>query len=294
MSIESLAWARSRSTFSVNGFMIFPICCIAACWNDCTSPRKRSRLLIGSEGTLALIVEATLNFSRGLGVLWGVGWDSPTDAADTIQPNLLPGLGLQQNNFLTGNPIGNPTGLLNLGILGLDDKLQLDMQLQAGEENRQGKVISSPRVVTLDNKQAVIKQGVAIKFTEVTSDKINTSFVDAVLELKVTPHITANRSIIMKLGVSKNSPNLSTATGDIVGINKNETKTEAILRDGETMVLGGIYVVDNGHGSTKVPFLADIPGIGVFFRNKEVKDERRELLVFVTPRIVQGVQSDVQ
>jgi type IV pilus assembly protein PilQ len=242
----------------------------------------------------AKIVEATLNFSRGLGVLWGVGWDSPQDAADTIQPNLLPGLGLQQNNFLTANPIGNPTGLLNFGILGLDDKLQLDMQLQAGEENRQGKVISSPRVVTLDNKQAVIKQGVAIKFTEVTSDKINTSFVDAVLELKVTPHITANRSIIMKLGVSKNSPNLSTATGDVVGINKNETKTEAILRDGETMVLGGIYVVDNGHGSTKVPFLADIPGLGVFFRNNEVKDERRELLVFVTPRIVQGLQTDVQ
>jgi type IV pilus assembly protein PilQ len=242
----------------------------------------------------AKIVEATLNFSRGLGVLWGVGWDSPTDGAGDIQPNLLPGLAAQQNNFLSANPIGNPTGLLNLGILGLDDKLQLDMQLQAGEENRQGKVISSPRVVTLDNKQATIKQGVAIKFTEVTSDKINTSFVDAVLELKVTPHITANRSIIMKLGVSKNSPNLSTATGDIVGINKNETKTEAILRDGETMVLGGIYVVDNGHGSTKVPFLADIPGIGAFFRNKEVKDERRELLVFVTPRIVQGVQPDVQ
>ncbi|MEX2209097.1 MAG: type IV pilus secretin PilQ [Myxococcota bacterium] len=242
----------------------------------------------------AKIVEATLNFSRGLGVLWGVGWDSPTDADGDIQPNLLPGLAAQQNNFLSANPIGNPTGLLNLGILGLDDKLQLDMQLQAGEENRQGKVISSPRVVTLDNKQATIKQGVAIKFTEVTSDKINTSFVDAVLELKVTPHITANRSIIMKLGVSKNSPNLSTATGDIVGINKNETKTEAILRDGETMVLGGIYVVDNGHSSTKVPFLADIPGIGAFFRNNVVQDERRELLVFVTPRIVQGFESDVQ
>lgn len=242
----------------------------------------------------AKIVEATLNFSRGLGVLWGVGWDAQDLGGPPTVPSLLPGLGDQSNNFLTGNPIGNPTGLLNLGILGLDDKLQLDMQLQAGEENRQGKVISSPRVVTLDNKQAVIKQGVAIKFTEVTSDKINTSFVDAVLELKVTPHITANRSIIMKLGVSKNSPNLSTATGDIVGINKNETKTEAILRDGETMVLGGIYVVDNGHGSTKVPFLADIPGIGTFFRNKEVKDERRELLVFVTPRIVQGVQADVQ
>lgn len=240
------------------------------------------------------IVEASLNFSRGLGVLWGVGWDSPTNDANTIQPNLLPGLALQQNNFITSNGIGNPTGLLNLGILGLDDKLQLDLQLQAGEENRQGKVISSPRVVTLDNKMATIKQGVAIKFTEVTSDKINTSFVDAVLQLKVTPHITANRSIIMKIAVSKNSPNISSATGDVVGINKNETNTEAILRDGETMVLGGIYVVDNGKSSTKVPFLADIPMLGALFRNKVVNDERRELLVFVTPRIVQGAPTDVQ
>jgi type IV pilus assembly protein PilQ len=242
----------------------------------------------------AKVVEATLNFSRGLGVLWGVGWDSPTDAANQIQPNLLPGLATQQNNFLSSNGIGAANGLLNLGILGLDDKLQLDMQLQAGEENRQGKIISSPRVVTLDNKTAVIKQGVAIKFTEVTSDKINTSFVDAVLQLKVTPHITANRSIIMKIGVSKNAPALSTSDGTVVGINKNETNTEAILRDGETMVLGGIYVVDNGRSSTKVPFLADVPMLGALFRNSDVKDERRELLVFVTPRIVQGVQTDVQ
>ena len=118
----------------------------------------------------AKIVEATLNFSRGLGVLWGVGWDTlrPAARAGRAEPAAWPTD--QQNNFLTANPIGNPTGLLNLGILGLDDKLQLDMQLQAGEENRQGKVISSPRVVTLDNKQAVIKQGVAIKFTEVTAD----------------------------------------------------------------------------------------------------------------------------
>ncbi len=238
------------------------------------------------------IVEASLNFSRGLGAVWGIGY--ARDTGDVVPP-LVPGA-TASSNFISGsslNQIGNPTGLLS-GILSLADKVELDMQIQAGEENRQGKVISSPRVVTLDNKQATIKQGVAIKFTEVTSDKINTSFVDAVLELKVTPHITANRSIIMKLAVSKNSPNLSTATGDIVGINKNETKTEAILRDGETMVLGGIYVVDNGHSSTKVPFMADIPGIGALFRNKEIKDERRELLVFVTPRIVQGVQADVQ
>jgi len=240
----------------------------------------------------AKIVEASLNFSRGLGVLWGASWDAPVENG-ALNSSLL-GLGAQQNNFLTNTGIADPVGRLTGGILAFADKLQLDIMLEAAESNSQGKVISSPRVVTLDNKQATIKQGVAIKFTEVTSDKINTSFVDAVLELKVTPHITANRSIIMKLGVSKNSPNIAEASGAVVGINKNETKTEAILRDGETMVLGGIYVVDNGHGSQKMPFLADIPGIGVFFRNKTVKDERRELLVFVTPRIVQGVQPDVQ
>ena len=181
-----------------------------------------------------------------------------------------------------------------MGILGLDDKLQLDVQLQANEENQQGKVISSPRVVTLDNKPAMIKQGVAIKFSEATADKLTTTFVDAVLQLKVTPHITANRSIIMKIAVSKNAPALDSSTGAITGINKNETNTEAILRDGETMVLGGIYVMDSGSGGTKVPFLADIPILGTLFQNTSMKDERRELLVFVTPRIVQGAQTDVE
>ncbi|MGH9887182.1 MAG: type IV pilus secretin PilQ, partial [bacterium] len=205
----------------------------------------------------AKVVEASLNFSRGLGVMWGLGYSrTDTDALDPLVPGLS-----GSNNMITGqsfNPIGAATGLLS-GILSVADNVDLDMQLQAGEENRQGKIISSPRVVTLDNKTATIKQGVAIKFTEVTSDKINTSFVDAVLQLKVTPHITANRSIIMKIGVSKNAPALSTSDGTVVGINKNETNTESILRDGETMVLGGIYVVDNGHSSTKVPFMADIP-----------------------------------
>ena len=241
----------------------------------------------------AKIVEASLKFSRGLGAIWGVGWKSPTDSTGTVRPNLFNGDD-QSNNFLALNSLSAATGLLNLGILGLDDRLQLDLQLQANEENNQGKVISSPRVITLDNKSAVIKQGVAIKFTEATSDKLTTTFVDAVLQLKVTPHITANRSIIMKLGVSKNAPSLDSSTGQINGINKNETTTEAILRDGETMVLGGIYVMDSGTGSTKIPFLADIPLVGAAFKSLTVKDERRELLVFVTPRIVSNPQADVE
>jgi type IV pilus assembly protein PilQ len=242
----------------------------------------------------AKIVEASLKFSRGLGAIWGVGWKAPTDhSTGDPRPSLFGG-GDQQNNFLASNTISAATGLLNLGILGLDDKLQLDIQLQAQEENDQGKVISSPRVITLDNKSATIKQGVAIKFTEATADKLTTTFVDAVLQLKVTPHITANRSIIMKLGVSKNAPALDASGGSVVGINKNETTTEAILHDGETMVLGGIYVMDSGRSTSKVPFLADIPILGAAFKSSNLKDERRELLVFVTPRVVTGVQPDVE
>ena len=251
----------------------------------------------------AKIVEASLNFSRSLGAVWGLGYrplggtgGAPDFHLGDGTVPIVPGLGggLQTNNFVASNPVtGALNGLLTLGLLGADDHLQLDLQLQAAEENRKGKVISSPRVVTLDNREATIKQGVAIKFVEVTDDKITTSFVDAVLELKVTPHITANRSIIMKIKVTRNAPQLSAATGEVVGIDKNEAQTEALVRDGETMVLGGIYVVENGNNRSKVPFLADIPLIGSAFSSSVVQDERRELLIFVTPRVVMGPTPDL-
>lgn len=258
----------------------------------------------------AKIVEASLNFSRALGAQWGIGYrPSPgkraggedfylrdgTISDTSASTDLASGTSRTSlaNNFVSSNPItGVVNGLLSMGFLGLDDQLQLDLLLAAAEENRKGKVISSPRVVTLDNREAVIKQGVAIKFTEATQDKITTSFVDAVLELKVTPHITANKSIIMDIKVSRNAPQLAANTGDVVGINKNETNTEALIRDGETMVLGGIYVVENGSTRTKVPFLADIPLIGSAFRSSTLNDERRELLIFVTPRVVLGPTPD--
>ena len=254
----------------------------------------------------AKIVEATLNFSRSLGAVWGLR-QNPIAGNKGGAPDLRFGDGSfnnsvdgpdfpdgQLNHFLVQNPAsGSRNGVLTLGLLALNDQLQLDLSLQAAEANDKGKVISSPRVVTLDNREAVIKQGVAIRFTEATADRITTSFVDAVLELKVTPHITANRSIIMKIKVSRNAPQLSNVSGAVVGIAKNETETEALVRDGETIVLGGIYVVDSGHNNTKVPFLGDLPLLGAMFRSTFNADERRELLVFVTPRIVLAAPDDL-
>ena len=260
----------------------------------------------------AKIVEANLTFARALGANWGLGFTGTKTAGGVTTPSAggFPDLhlstsasgldplislpnGEQQSNFISMNPVsGILNGVLRLGLLGHDDRIQLDLALMAAESNNRGKVISSPRVVTLDNREAIIKQGVAIKFTEITRDTVTTSFVDAVLELKVTPHITADRSIIMKVKVSRNAPQLSSASGDIVGITKNETETEALVRDGETMVLGGIYVVDSGKSTTKLPFLADIPLLGAIFRSKTIQDERRELLIFVTPRIITSPSSD--
>jgi type IV pilus assembly protein PilQ len=264
----------------------------------------------------AKIVEANLSFSRSIGTVWGIGYDpvgaratrggaddfrftpggAGLDASrDTANPigEGVPLRDNQSNNFITSVPaLGALSGLLTLGILSLDDHLQLDLSIQAAEDNRKGKVISSPRVVTLDNREAVIKQGVAIAFTSATDTQITTSFIDAVLELKVTPHITADRSIIMKIKVSRNAPQLDASSGSVAGIAKNETETEALVRDGETIVLGGIYVVDTARQSQKLPFLADIPLIGVAFRNRSVDDLRRELLIFVTPRVVLGRPSD--
>ncbi len=247
----------------------------------------------------AKIVEAALDFSRSLGARWGFGYNSLGsqggaqdlhlgDGSNSVVPGSGVG-GIQQSNFVVANPISAAIGTLTLGLLGLDDHLQLDLQIQAAENKNKGKVISSPRVVTLDNREAVIQQGVAIAFTAEDGDSINTSFVDAVLELRVRPHITADKSIIMDIKVSRNAPQLSDASGAVVGIAKNETKTEALVRDGQTMVLGGIYTVDKGRGRTKMPFLADIPVLGVAFRNSTHTDIRRELLVFVTPRIVEGL-----
>jgi type IV pilus assembly protein PilQ len=245
----------------------------------------------------AKIVEASLDFSRSLGTRWAVGYlpgSSQWGGEDFHigeNPSVVPsfGTGGQQNNFLVGLPVASSLGTLTMGLLGLNDRLQLDLQLQAAESNSKGKVISSPRVVTLDNRQAKIQQGVAIRFDASDGDSVSTSFVDAVLELAVTPHITADRSIIMDIKVSRNAPQLNGTGDDVVGIAKNETQTEALVRDGQTMVLGGIYTVDTGGGSSRVPFLADIPVIGTAFRNTTQQDVRRELLIFVTPRVVEGL-----
>ncbi|TMA31774.1 MAG: hypothetical protein E6J87_14820 [Deltaproteobacteria bacterium] len=188
------------------------------------------------------------------------------------------------------NPItSSPTGALALAATVLDKRFNYNVELQAAEVNGDGKVISSPRVVTLNNSPAIIEQGVSIPFQTFENGDAQLEFVDAVLKLDVTPHITADGSIIMKIKVSRNAPDASVATLDgTPGIAKNQVQTETLVKDGQTLVLGGIYVVDRSEGGKSVPYLSKLPFLGALFRSKEVGDTRKELLVFVSPRVVEA------
>ena len=241
----------------------------------------------------AKIVEANLDFSRELGSVWAFGiqpfedaWD---DGSDYRQNAGGRDFRFRPDNQLSViNPITSiPTGLVDLGAFLLDEKFNLDLQLQAAESSGEGKVISSPRIVTLDNREASIEQGVSIPFQTFENGDAKLEFIDAVLKLEVTPHITADRSIIMKIEVQRNAPDdsVQTPTGS-PAIAKNEAETETLVKDGQTLVIGGIYTIQKADRESRVPYLHKIPILGYAFKNHEVRDIRQELLVFVTPRIV--------
>jgi len=249
----------------------------------------------------AKIVEAKLQFSREFGTVWAIGvqpysdpFDDGSDLRRDIGGDLVRFRPSQINDATNGavfaNPItAGPTALANLGAFLLDENINLDLQLQAAEVNGDGKVISSPRVVTMDNSKAKIEQGVSIPFQTFENGDAQLEFVDAVLKLDVTPHITANKAIIMKVKVTRNAPDDSvfTLTGS-PAIAKNEVDTETLVKDGQTLVLGGIYTIGKSQRQSRVPYLHSIPILGGLFRNNEISDDRQELLIFVTPRVVQG------
>jgi type IV pilus assembly protein PilQ len=240
----------------------------------------------------AKIVEANLGFSRELGSVWGIQTQQYVDPFNPDTPRSDLGsedLRFIDNNSLAfANPITSvPNGLMSLGALILDEDFRVDAQVQAAESTGDGKVVSSPRIVTLDNKEAKIEQGVSIPFQTFEGGDAKLEFIDAVLSLTVTPHITADESIIMEIEVTRNSPDdtVSTPTGS-PAIAKNVAETETLVKDGQTLVLGGIYTIIKSERQSRVPYMWRIPVIGNMFKMNSITDARKEMLVFVTPRIV--------
>lgn len=254
----------------------------------------------------ARIVEANSNFEQEFGIQWGgtssftrangnpTGLGFPSDvivsgAGD--DPTVNPTQGITDPGRYAVNlpaPIGaNSGGGLGFvfGSAGSDQLLQL--RLSALETSGTGRIISSPRITTLDNKTAKIGQGVDIPITVVSAAGANTRLIPANLELEVTPHVTNDGSIVMEIKAEKNEPDFTNtgAFGD-PSIVRNFAETEILVADGETAVIGGIYTRSSARRSQKVPLLGDLPLIGWLFRNERETDDRSELLVFITPRIV--------
>ena len=263
----------------------------------------------------ARIVESTSNYAREIGIQWGGHFaassalGNPTGIAF---PNsvVLAGGGQDDQTPVAGmNPFGetpNPNFAVNLpattgsgagGALGIslgsvNNNTNLNIRLSALENDGVLKIISAPKILTLDNKEATIEQGTMIPYSQISAQGVQTAFQEAKLSLVVTPHVTSEGSILMKLDINRDEPDFNNrgARGDPT-ILKRHANTELLIDDGKTAVIGGIYTRNYGKSYNQVPGLAKIPVIGWLFKKRTDTDRRSELLIFITPRIVNRAES---
>ena len=268
----------------------------------------------------ARIVIVSNDFKRDLGVIFGftnwqkngnglvsttgraAGVDTMTNTYITGQnainnainsgtvPTPLPTYGIPAaaNRYNVNLPVSNPAGTFALGILG--NNFIVDLELSAAQAETQANIISSPRVVTANQKEATIEQGVEIPYQQSASSGATTiQFKKAVLALKVTPQITPDNRIIMDLDVRDDSVgNVVVASGgvNVPSINTREIATQVLVNDGQTVVLGGILETTQREDDNKVPYLGDIPVLGHLFKQTSHQDNKDELMIFITPKIV--------
>ena len=247
------------------------------------------------------IVQATLDFTRELGVQWGFNYrasaatGNPTGA--TFPSSIEAGgtsigspFGTNGDSFIVDLPAAAGTGaggVFGLVLGSVTGAYDLDIRLSALENRGDGRVLSSPKVLTLDNTPARIEQGVSIPFLSVSAAGTQTQFVDATLRLEVTPQVTNDERVLMTIKVTDNAPDptLQGANGQ-PSIRRNEAETQVLSADGETIVIGGIFTRSITDSESSVPWFSRIPLFGFLFQNTSTTDQRRELIVFITPRIV--------
>jgi type IV pilus assembly protein PilQ len=182
-------------------------------------------------------------------------------------------------------------GALNF-IAGKVGSYLLQLELSAMQQEGKGEIVSSPRVVTSDQKTAVIKQGVEVPYQEASSSgATSVSFKEAVLKLEVTPHITPDDRIIMDLNITKDNPDFSRSILGVPPVDTREIETSVIVENGETVVLGGVFERTETRSKERVPFFGDLPYVGFMFKQELRKDENKELLIFVTPKILKETLS---
>ena len=255
----------------------------------------------------ARIVSATDTFSKELGVKWGilsqgvhsnrnllVGgseqtiWDLKKYSMQSMTVNGqtvdYPSYTITRPDNLSVNlGAANPAGQISFGLLSISDLL-LDLELSAMQADNKGEVISSPKVLTADKQTAKIMSGTQIPYQEASaSGATSTSFIEAALSLEVTPNITPEGRIGMDLSIENGSP---TIVNGATAISKDSIKTNVVVDDGQTVVLGGVFKNTLGNDVTKIPFLGDLPYVDRFFKRTSKTNNKQELLIFVTPKLV--------
>ena len=239
---------------------------------------RRSGLTPGS-GVIDTFTYSADEIERddGADAIAGTGDDGPT----LFTQNYDFGLG---DSLAVDLGVANPTGSFSLGFL--TDNFLIDLELSALESDGYGEIVSQPKVLTGDKQQATIKSGTEIAYEkETSSGATSVEFKEAVLQLQVTPQITPDNRIIMDLLVSQDSVG-SIISGGEPSIDVTRIETQALVGDGQTLVLGGIFQTEEVNGTEKVPFLGDIPYLGKLFRNDLRNIEKREILGFITPKII--------
>jgi type IV pilus assembly protein PilQ len=252
----------------------------------------------------ARIVTTTRNFARDLGVQWGFGGRVAADLGNTT------GLAFPNQGTLTGRTGGvqgpsqgeltdHTATAVNLGVTGassaiglalgsVNGALNLDIALSALESSGHGRILSAPRVATQNNVLAEITQGVQIPIQTVANNTVTVTFRDAALKLNVTPQITAANTVIMNVVLENSTPDFSRAINGIPPIDTQRAVTSILVSDGQTTVIGGIYVSEQQATDDHTPGLHKVPLLGWLFKRESIKDQSRELLIFITPRIIKN------
>jgi type IV pilus assembly protein PilQ len=200
----------------------------------------------------------------------------------------IPTGGAAANRYNVNLPVANPAGSLALMVLGSD--YIVDLELSAAQSEGKGEVISSPRIMAANQQEAMIEQGTEIPYQEAASSGAATiQFKKAVLSLKVTPLITPDNRLILDINVKKQRVGqvvVTTGGVNVPSIDTSEITTTVFIGDGQTVVLGGILETERRENEKKVPWLGDIPGLGYLFKTTSKVNNKDELLIFVTPKIV--------
>jgi type IV pilus assembly protein PilQ len=243
----------------------------------------------------ARIVIASTSFAQELGARFGIAQKADIGSGKSFG---FTGGGVEGNSNSDiladlGSAFAASSGGALAMTLARGADYVLNLEIAALQDDTESELLSNPRVMTTDRVQAKIKQGVQIPYQTQSQDGPVTELVDAVLELDVTPQITPGGNVIMDLKIKKDNPGDSLSTGGelTVAIDTREVETTVQVEDGETVVLGGIYEGASTKVINKVPWMADLPGIGWMFTRKDIQKSKRELLIFITPKIVRNTLS---